>query len=82
MNRVFALNELRGTYEPNTIETELIGDNYYLVINLGYRYSFGNYEEEINPKPRLERLENFGGSIYFPYFDQRIECSIILDYTE
>ena len=82
LNRVFAPNELRGTYEPNTIETELIGDNYYLVINLGYRYSFGNYEEEINQKPRLERLENFWGSIYFPYFDQRIECSIILDYTE
>ena len=82
LNRVFAPNELRGTYEPNTIETELIGDNYYLVINLGYRNSFGNYDEDINQKPRLERLENFGGSIYFPYFDQRIECSIILDYTE
>ena len=82
LNRVFTPNELRGTYEPNIIETELIGDNYYLVINLGYRNSFGNVEEEINQKPRLERLENFGGSIYFPDFDQRIECSIILDYTK
>lgn len=82
LNRVFTPNELRGTYEPNIIETELIGDNYYLVINLGYRNSFGNVEEEINQKPRLERLENFGGSIYLPNFDQRIECSIILDYTK
>ena len=82
LNRVFAPNELRGTYEPNTIETEVIGDNYYLVINLGYRNSFGNYDEEINQKPRLERLDSFLGSLYFPYFEQRIECSIILDYTE
>lgn len=82
LNRVFAPNELRGTYEPNTIETELIGDNYYLVINLGYRNSFGNYDEEINQKPRLERLDSSLGSLYFPYFEQRIECSIILDYTE
>ena len=82
LNRVFTPNELRGTYEPNIIETELIGDNYYLVINLGYRNSFGNVEEEINQKPRIERLENFWGSIYLPDFDQRIECSIILDYAK
>tara|TARA_B100001094_G_scaffold125732_1_gene121825 strand:- start:690 stop:1265 length:576 start_codon:yes stop_codon:yes gene_type:complete len=82
LNRVFTPNELRGTYEPNIVETELIGDNYYLVINLGYRNSFGNVEEEINQKPRFERLENFWGSKYLPDFDQRIECSIILDYTK
>ena len=82
LNRVFAPNELRGTYEPNTIETELIGDNYYLVINLGHRNSFGNVEDEINQKPRIERLGDFRGSIYLPDFEQRIECSIILDYTE
>ena len=82
LNRVFTPNELRGTYESNVIETELIGDNYYLVINLGYRNSFGNVEDEINQKPRIERLGDFRGSIYLPDFEQRIECSIILDYTE
>ena len=82
LNRVFTTNELRGTYESNVIETELIGDNYYLVINLGYRNSFGNVEDEINLKPRLERLGDFRGSIYLPDFEQRIECSIILDYAE
>ena len=82
LNRAFTPNELRGTYESNVIETELIGDNYYLVINLGYRNSFGNVEDEINQKPRLERLGDFRGSIYLPDFEQRIECSIILDYTE
>ena len=82
LNRVFTPSELRGTYESNVIETELIGDNYYLVINLGYRNSFGNVEDEINQKPRLERLGDFRGSIYLPDFEQRIECSIILDYTE
>ena len=34
LNRIFTPNELRGTYEMNVIQTELIGDNYYLVINL------------------------------------------------
>jgi len=82
LNRAFTPNELRGTYESNVIETELIGDNYYLVINLGYRNSFGNVEDEINQKPRLERLGDFRGSIYLPDFEQRIECSIILDYAE
>ena len=82
LNRAFTPNELRGTYESNVIETELIGDNYYLVINLGYRNSFGNVENEIKQKPRLERLGDFRGSIYLPDFEQRIECSIILDYTE
>ena len=82
LNRAFTPNELRGTYESSVIETELIGDNYYLVINLGYRNSFGNVEDEINQKPRLERLGDFRGSIYLPDFEQRIECSIILDYTE
>jgi len=82
LNRAFTPNELRGTYESSVIETELIGDNYYLVINLGYRNSFGNVEDEINQKPRLERLGDFRGSIYLPDFEQRIECSIILDYTK
>tara|TARA_B100001559_G_scaffold252120_1_gene215807 strand:- start:243 stop:818 length:576 start_codon:yes stop_codon:yes gene_type:complete len=82
LNRIFTPNELRGTYEMNVIETELIGDNYYLVINFGYRNSFGNVEDEINQKPRLERLGDFRGSIYLPDFNQRIECSIKLDYNK
>ena len=66
----------------NVIETELIGDNYFLVINFGYRNSFENVEDEINQKTRLERLGDFRGSIYLPDFNQRIECSIKLDYNK
>ena len=82
LNRVYTPNEFRGIEESNKIETDLIGDNYYLVINLGYRNSFESIEEEINQKPRFDRLGAVGRSITLTDIDQKIKCSVILDYTE
>ena len=60
--------------------TNLIGDNYYLVINLGYRTSFE--KEDVEKKTISEEYVTLSRQISMTDFDPKIECKIDLDYLD
>ena len=64
-------------------DVDLIGDIYYLVINLGYRHTFGN--EDVEQKSRLTAHSDwFSNKIMWRVEPDKkyFTCSIDLDYIE
>ena len=61
-------------------DVNLIGDIYYLVINLGYRNTFGN--EDVEQKSRLAAHSDWFSNKILEADKKYITCSIDLDYIE
>ena len=61
-------------------DVNLIGDIYYLVINLGYRTTFGN--EDVEQKSRLTAHSDWFSNTILEADKKYITCSIDLDYIE
>ena len=61
-------------------DVNLIGYIYYLVINLGYRTTFGN--EDVEQKSRLTAHSDWFSNTILEADKKYITCSIDLDYIE